>query len=235
MPKGKRNLTAGTVAALTGEIEVLMFSVNPCYDMIAPSEDVEELWADEVWTNQYDGMNPERRELYELCQRLGVGISVMKCFAGGDLLSAELSPFGVGLTPVQCMAYALSRPAVSVIMSGARTVEEVYSSAAYENASEEEKDFAGTMASFPRASWSGHCMYCGHCAPCPKHISVADVTKFLNLAKTQNEIPETVREHYMALPHHAEECVECGACEKRCPFDVKVISNMREAKQLFGY
>ena len=46
-----------------------------------------------------------------------------------------------------------------------------------------------------------HCMYCSHCAPCPKHIDVASVTKFLNLAKDQGGIPETVREHYALLEH----------------------------------
>lgn len=77
-------------------------------------------------------------------------------------------------------------------------------------------------------------MYCGHCAPCPKGIEVASVTKFLNLAKAQGFVPETVREHYALLAHKAGECVECRACEKRCPFGVEVVANMREAKKIFG-
>ena len=77
-------------------------------------------------------------------------------------------------------------------------------------------------------------MYCGHCAPCPQGISVADVTKFLNLCKAQGQIPETVREHYGALPHGAGECVQCGACEKRCPFGVPAVENMAAAAKLFG-
>ena len=39
-------------------------------------------------------MDPQRQELYETCQRLRVGITVMKAFGGGDLLNAELSPAG---------------------------------------------------------------------------------------------------------------------------------------------
>ena len=77
-------------------------------------------------------------------------------------------------------------------------------------------------------------MYCGHCAPCPKGIDVASVTKFLNLSKAQGSVPETVREHYAALFAKAGDCIACGACEKRCPFGVKVIENMREAKRIFG-
>ena len=74
-----------------------------------------------------------------------------------------------------------------------------------------------------------------HCAPCPKGIDVANVTKFLNLAKAQGEVPETVREHYAALKAHAGDCIACGACAKRCPFAVDPVANMKEAKEVFGY
>ena len=222
-------------AVTEGGIEVLMFSVNPCYDLQPGSEDVERLWAEDAYSKQLVNMDPDRQRLYETCQRLGVGITVMKAFAGGDLLNAELSPAGVALTANQCISYALSRPAVSVVLAGAHSVEQLRESAAWCSASEEEKDYAAALASFPKIRWEGHCMYCSHCAPCPKKISVADVTKFLHLAEAQNKLPETVREHYAALEHHAGECVQCGACEKRCPFGVEIRKNMERAKLVFGY
>ena len=61
------------------------------------------------------------------------------------------------------------------------------------------------------------------------------MNKFFNLAAAQGEIPETVREHYALLTHHASECVGCGACETRCPFGVKIVERMREAAKRFGY
>lgn len=54
---------------------------------------------------------------------------------------------------------------------------------------------------------------CSICEPCPMYIDIASVTKFLHLAQAQGTIPETVREHYAALAHHAGECVQCGSCE----------------------
>lgn len=91
------------------------------------------------------------------------------------------------------------------------------------------------MTHLDRFSWRGHCMYCGHCAPCTSKIDIAAVNKFYNLTVAQGEIPETVREHYKALEHHASECIACGACETRCPFDVKIIESMQRAAQRFGY
>ena len=215
-------------------IEVLMFSVNPCYDLQPASEDVEDLWADEKYAEHLTNMDPERQKLYETCASLGVGITVMKCFGGGDLLNAELSPAGAALTVNQCIAYALSRPAVSCVLAGAHSVGQLEESAAYEDAPAGERDYALALASFPKISWEGHCMYCSHCGPCPKKIDIAAVTKFLNLAEAGQSVPETVREHYAVLEHHAGECVGCGMCERRCPFKVRVRANMTRAKKVFG-
>ena len=218
----------------TGRIEVLMFSVNPCYDLQPPDEDVEKLWADETYTASYHNFNPERERLYELCGRRGVAIDVMKAFAGGDLLKADQSIFGRAMTPVQALEYALSRPAVAAVMAGCRDKDELAAALAWCEAAPEERDYASVLAGVEKCSWSGHCMYCGHCAPCPAGIRVAEVNKFLNLALAQEHLPETVREHYLALTHRAAECIGCGACEKRCPFNVAVREKMRAALRIFG-
>ena len=73
----------------------------------------------------------------------------MKPFAGGRLFDAKRSPFGVSLTPVQCIHYALTRPAVSSVLCGYDTKEQVDQAVAYENASHEEKDFASVIANAP--------------------------------------------------------------------------------------
>lgn len=228
------NPEVALAAVESGLIEVLLFSINPCYDLQPGNEDLELLWAEESYEKPLVNMDPARQALYEACERSGVGITVMKAFGGGDLLSEELSPAGKALTAYQCIAYALDRPGVASVMAGARTVEELKTSLAFEEASAQEKDYVSAFVTFPKISWQGHCMYCGHCAPCPKGIAVAEVTKFLNLAIAQGELPETVREHYAVLPHKAGECIECGACESRCPFGVKIRANMKKAVEVFG-
>ena len=75
-----------------------MFSVNACYDLLPGDEDCENLWAEESYKKPLFNIDPKREELYETCQRLGVGITVMKAFGGGDLLS-EYSPAGKAMTP----------------------------------------------------------------------------------------------------------------------------------------
>jgi len=222
-------------AVKSGHLDALLFSINPCYDLLPGNEDCETLWADESYEKPLFNLDPVREELYETCQRLGVGITVMKAFGGGDLLSEEYSPAGKAMTAVECLHYALTRPAVASVMCGAKSVDDLKASLAYETASDEEKDYAATFASFPKISWKGYCMYCGHCAPCPVGIDVADVTKFLNLTKAQKMVPETVAQHYSVLKAHGGDCIGCGSCEKRCPFEVPIRENMKAAKAVFGY
>lgn len=240
------NPKVAMMAVAEGDVEVLMFSVNYVYDMLPGTENIDDLWADEVYEGGFKNMDPDRQRLYEMCESMGVGITVMKAFAGGDILDEKLSPAGAALTVPQCISYALSRPAVATVCTGARNEEQLAESIRYADASEEEKDYAEAFANFPRVSWSGHCMYCTHCHPCPAEINIADVMKFLNLAVAHNEsngiaegssefrVPDSEREHYKVLAHHAGECLQCGLCETRCPFDVKIRDNMKRAEAIFG-
>ena len=222
-------------AVETGLVDVLMFSVNPCYDLQPAGEDVDALWADESYAKALHNIDPERERLYELCERTGVGIDVMKVYGGGDLLSEANSPFGRALTPVQCIEYALTRPAVAAVMVGCKSREEIEAALAWCDAPAAARDYASAMAGLERFSWQGHCMYCGHCAPCSAGIDIAAVNKFYNLTAAEEEIPETVREHYKVLTHHASECIGCGLCESRCPFGVEIVDAIRRAAERFGY
>ena len=222
-------------AVETGLIDVLMFSVNAAYDMQPPSEDCNDLWKPENYKNGLLGMNPDRKELYELCEREGVSIDVMKVFGGGDMLNEELSPFGIAFNEYQCLEYCLTRPGVAAVMAGCHSVEEIEKLAAYYEAPEREKDYSTVLAGMEKFQFQGNCMYCGHCAPCSVGINVADVNKYLNLALAQGEVPETVTDHYKLLEHHASECVACGRCERNCPFGEEIIGKMKKAAEVFGY
>lgn len=221
-------------AAESGIIEMLLFSVNPAFDLLPPTENIDDYFAEE-YQEGLGGIDPARSALYRLCEQNDVGITVMKPYAGGRLFDAARSPFGVAMTPVQCIHYCLTRPAVAAVMAGYDTPEHVEQAVAYENASEEEKNYADLLAKTPRHTFAqGECTYCGHCKPCPKEIDIAMVNKYYDLAVLHDEVPAAVKAHYLALEHHAEECIGCKSCEGRCPFGVKIADRMEKTAQLFG-
>ena len=228
------NPAVAKLAALSGEIEMILFSVNPAFDLMPANDDLDRYFEVENYGDGLAGIDPLRQEVYRLCEERGVGITVMKGFAGGRLFDAASSPFGVALTPIQCIHYALTRPGVASILVGYDTPEQVKEAVSYESAPDSAKDYASVLASAPRHAFSGQCTYCGHCAPCPSGIDIAMVGKFLDLAQMQPELPESVKAHYLALDKHAADCIGCGGCEERCPFGVPVRERMEQAKELFG-
>jgi len=220
-------------AAEGGVIEVILFSLNPAYDLLPATEEVEDYFSD-TYEPSLGGITQERAELYRICEQRGVGITVMKCYGGGRLFDAKRSPFGAALTAEQCIHYCLTKPAVGSVLIGCEEPWQVDAAVAYETATDDEKDYATVLASAPRHAYAGQCTYCGHCKPCPVNIDIAMVNKYYDLAIMQDTVPESAASHYSGLAAHAGDCLGCGACEERCPFGVKVTERMQKTAELFG-
>lgn len=217
----------------TGVPEMMMFSINPAFDMYPAETDVlGEL--ENMDGAAFKGIDPKRAELYKLCEQEGVGITVMKTLGAGKLISPEYTPFEKPMTVAQCIHYALTRPAVVSTMLGCKNADEVQDVMRYFEMSDEEKDYSAILNTL-RNDFKGNCVYCSHCQPCPVDIDIAAVNKYLDIARlNEQNIPPSVSSHYMGLKHQGGECIGCGSCEERCPFAVPIKENMKKAAKLFG-
>ncbi|MCC8179921.1 MAG: aldo/keto reductase [Planctomycetes bacterium] len=207
-----------------GTFDMCLFSINPAYDF------------DPVGNLAFEGLNaPEdqpdsasrrRYAFYHNCANQGVGITVMKPYGGGLLLDGKTSPFRQAMSIPQCIQYALDRPAALSAIVGVKSLDELKQAAAYYDASEAERDYSFVKALRP-ANMRGTCVYCNHCLPCPADIDIAAVHKYLDLARAGDQL---AREHYRTLDKNADDCIQCGACERQCPFGVQVREKMRQAQ-----
>ena len=183
-------------------------------------------------------------ELYQACADGGVGLVAMKPYAGGTFFLADGSVFvhwvcaGGGslqvdkigtIHPAQCLDYALSLP-VSTVVPGVKNVEELEAALHYWEATEEEKDYSTVIASVHRYP-PGQCVYCNHCLPCPPSIDIGQTIRLVDIAG--DGITDELSARYDALKVKASECVECGVCLERCPYEVNVIAKMQMAVELF--
>ena len=193
----------------TGLMDMMMFSINPAYDF-------------EKGDEYGVGSVTERFALFQRCAREGVGISVMKPFFAGQLLSAAHSPFSQALTHTQCLQYALDRPGVLVVLPGVLTMAHLDQVLQFLDATEAERDYS-VVGTFTADTISGTCVYCNHCQPCPAGIDIGLVNKYYDLALAGDAIAAN---HYTKLRVKADACLHCGHCESRCPFGVKQESRM---------
>ena len=124
------------LAVESGIVEMILFSVNPAFDMRPPTEDLDSMF-DGYDAEGYAGIDPERAAFYRLCEEKEIGITVMKGFFGGRLFDEKTSPFGTAFTPKQLIHYALTRPGVSSILCGYDTIQQVDEAVGYETAPDE--------------------------------------------------------------------------------------------------
>ena len=198
-----------------GILDILMFSINPGYDY-------------RHGEYAYGGVD-ERMNMYRRCEADGVGISVMKAFSGGQLLSEKTSPFGKALTEFQCIQYALDKPGVLTVLPGIRNKADLLRILAFCDAEESEKDYS-VIGSFAPRDAEGKCVYCNHCQPCPSGLDVGLINKYYDLSRAGDTLAKS---HYENLAVKADSCIKCGHCNKRCPFRVDQAARMSEIDSYF--
>ncbi|HOO33999.1 MAG TPA: aldo/keto reductase [Thermotogota bacterium] len=198
-------------------IDLLMFSINPAYDYQQKGE-------------FSIGSSDERMSLYRRCEAKGVGITVMKAFSGGQLLSEQSSPFKKALTEYQCIQYALDKPGVLTVLPGIRGKGDLERVLGFVDAPAEERDYS-ILGSLAPQDVEGICVYCNHCQPCPANLDVGLINKYYDLAKAGDALAS---DHYENLEIKADACVGCGHCNHRCPFKVDQVSRMKEITAYFA-
>lgn len=210
----------------TGEFDFCMFSINAAYDLDpvrnVPFEELDTTGQDQLAVSQ------ERAGLYRECEKRGIGIQVMKPYGGGVLLDQRTSPFGRTMTIHQCLQYALDRPAVLSCLLGVRSKADMEEAIGFYSSDKEQRDYS-FIADMQHQDMRGTCVYCNHCLPCPVNIDIGAVHKYLDLFRAGDLL---AREHYFSLSKRAKDCMECGACEKNCPFKVNVRGKMRQAIEI---
>ena len=213
-------------AVRSGGIDVIMFPLNLAWDMV-----------------------PGREEILQACNQEEAGLVAMKVFAGGRIFRRKESR---SVTPVQCLHYALSQTGVSTVVPGVKDLAQLRKTLRYLDATREEKDFSSVVRDF-QEDLTGNCVYCNHCLPCPAGIDIGRTIHKLD--KTTAASSHRLKDDYKARRSkrsfyspsrvrstagdpkdrstEASACTECGVCMERCPFDVDVISKMKQAAQLF--
>ena len=199
-----------------GIVDMMMFSINPAYDYQKGEYGIGEV--------------DQRMDLYRRCEKEGIGISVMKAFAAGQLLNEKTSPFGKALTEYQCIQYALDKPGVITVLPGIRNCEDLERILGFFKATPEERDYS-VIGSFAPQSAEGTCVYCNHCQPCPAGLDIGLINKYYDLALAGDGL---AADHYRGLAVHADACVACGHCNRRCPFHVDQVARMGEIARCFA-
>ena len=172
----------------------------------------------------YNIVETQGEELMKKAKEKNIGFIVMKPLAGGAIEDATLA-----------LRFILQNDAVSVVIPGMAEEKEIQQNfAACEDRSAltyEELEKINTI----RDQLGGNfCRRCNYCAPCAVGISMPNV--FLSEGYwTRYGLESYARSKYDGLSAHASDCIGCGACETRCPYNLPIRQMLKKVKELFGY
>lgn len=162
------------------------------------------------------------RKLFELAKQMDIGVIVMKPMAGGALTNAKLA-----------LRFILEHP-VSVAIPGMDAPEQVEENAAVGNdprllSETEREELAGVVAGLG----ARFCRRCEYCLPCRQGIDIPSVFLFDGYY-TRYDLKDWAQDRYRAMNVKPDDCLECGECEERCPYNLPIRKMLKEAAGRLG-
>jgi len=76
------------------------------------------------------------------------------------------------------------------------------------------------------------CRGCGYCMPCSQGISITDIN-FIKVFFKQFSFDGVVNPERDAVIEKVEDCIECGECIERCPYDLDIINMIKENRDYY--
>lgn len=158
-------------------------------------------------------------ELMKECTKKNIGFIAMKPMAGGNLDDGTLA-----------MKYILNNPDCTVAIPGMYDVKEVYQNADAVDAGELTAEEIEKCKEIVKELGSNFCRRCGYCAPCPQGLNIPSNFLFANYLRKYG-LGDWAKDRYNSMPKKASDCVQCGVCETRCPYDLPIREMLKKVAE----
>lgn len=171
----------------------------------------------------YNIVETQGEELIAKCAEKNIGFIDMKPLAGGAIENATLA-----------MRFVASNPHVSVTIPGMAEVAELEQNLATMNdttplsAAELEN-----INAIRRDLGTQFCRRCGYCAPCTVGIIIPNMFVFEGYLSRYG-LADWAKGRYDAQAKTASDCIGCGVCETRCPYNLPIRDMLKRTAEAFG-
>ena len=171
----------------------------------------------------YNIVETQGEELMRRCAQKNIGFICMKPMAGGALEDAALA-----------LRFIRRNRDVSVVIPGMYAVEEIEQNlAAMEDTSPLTAQEQERIETIRRELGTQFCRRCNYCQPCTAGISISGIFVLEGYLKRYG-LGDWARQRYAAMDQKAGDCVDCGACEARCPYQLPIRGMLARCKAEFG-
>lgn len=171
----------------------------------------------------YNAIERQGELLFEKAKRNNIGVIIMKPLAGGALTNGELA-----------IRFILENPNISVVIPGMDTINQVIENARVgkemRSLTDEEREIL-----FKEASELGteFCRRCGYCAPCTIGMNIP-FQFIMDGYLTRYNLEVWAKDRYNQQKVKASDCIECGMCLDRCPYNLPIIDMLKNVSMHFS-
>ena len=171
----------------------------------------------------YNIVETQGEELIARCAEKNIGFICMKPLAGGAIDDA-----------VTALRFVVSNPSVTVVIPGMADEAEVVQnlSATADTAPLTDAEQA-KIATIRNQLGTNFCRRCNYCAPCTVGINIPSVFLFEGYF-SRYDLKQWAADRYSQLPKTASDCIACGACEERCPYQLPIRKMLENVAQVMG-
>ena len=161
-------------------------------------------------------------ELLPLCREHDVGFINMKPMAGGMLEDASVA-----------FKYLFQFPDIAIIpgIEKVSEIEEIVS--LYEGSHEMTAAETEKMEQLREELGTRFCRRCEYCQPCQQEIPIAMLMAFPSFVKRLPPDWYLKNPRIPSMMEKAIDCIECGECETRCPYNLPIREMIKESYNLF--
>ena len=177
----------------------------------------------ETFMFPYNIVERQGEELMRKCTENNIGFIAMKPLAGGAIEDPNLA-----------LRFICTNPDISVVIPGMYDVEEIEMNLeACENNSPLTDEELKKIEEIKNDLGSNFCRRCNYCQPCNAGLNISGIFLFQGYLDRYG-LGDWAKDRYSVLPVKASDCVECGACESRCPYNLPIREMLKEAAKRFG-
>jgi predicted aldo/keto reductase-like oxidoreductase len=159
-------------------------------------------------------------ELVPLCREMDIGFIVMKPLAGGVLPNAALG-----------FKFLLQYPDILPI-PGIQSIAEIDEILAIEKSSQLTADELEEIERLRKELGKQFCRRCDYCQPCEANINISDIMYSHTIWKRQ-PLQKIFTGFFSKQLEKVYDCMDCGLCEERCPFDLPIREIMAKNFELY--
>ena len=170
--------------------------------------------------------NPVERlgeRVFQKAKERNIGVIVMKPLAGGAISKGELS-----------LRFILENDNVTTAIPGMDSIEQVRENTKAGSdrrlLTDDEREELNKEA---KTLGEQFCRRCGYCAPCSVGIDIQSQF-LLDGYYTRYNLQDWAISRYKAMDVRAGDCIECGDCESRCPYDLPIIEMLKRVESNLG-